>query len=281
MRFWKMHGLGNDYIVIDDRSEGIPEKELSKLAEKLCRRRFSVGADGLLIVRNSTIADFKMRIFNSDGSEAEMCGNGIRCIAKYCYDNEVVRKKEMNVETLAGLRRVEVLEQSGSLADVRVDMGVPSFRREDIPMVGKGECANEPFKIDERELNITCVSIGNPHCITFVSDLESFPVNEIGPRIEKDSTFPKGTNVEFIMVKDEGEINVRTWERGVGETTACGTGACASVAVAHRLGKTGKNVKVNLLGGKLFVRLGSTITLEGSVEKVFEAKMFGDNSIDN
>ncbi len=281
MRFWKMHGLGNDYIVIDDRNERIPQKELSKLAKRLCSRRFSVGADGLLIVRNSETADFRMRILNSDGSEAEMCGNGIRCIAKYCYDNEIVKKKKMNVETLAGPRRVEILEQRGNLADVRVDMGAPSFRRDDIPMVGKGECVNAPFKIDEREFNITCVSIGNPHCVTLVSNLESFPVNEIGPRIEKDSIFPKGTNVEFITVKDEGEISVRTWERGVGETTACGTGACASVAVAHRLGKTGRNVKVNLLGGKLFVRLGSTITLEGSVEKVFEAKMFGDDSIDN
>jgi len=281
MRFWKMHGLGNDYIVIDDRSESIHEKGLSKLAETLCRRRFSVGADGLLIVRNSKTADFKMRIFNSDGSEAEMCGNGIRCIAKYCYDNEIVKKKEMNVETLAGLRRIEVLRQRGNLADVQVDMGVPSFRREDMPMVGKGECIDEPFKIDERELNITCVSVGNPHCVTFVSDLESFPVNEVGPRIEKHSIFPKGVNVEFITVQDKGEISVRTWERGVGETTACGTGACASVAVAHRLDKTEKNVKVNLLGGKLLVRLGSTITLEGPVEKVFEARLFGDDSIEN
>ena len=279
MRFWKMHGLGNDYIVIDDRRQGMAEEKLPRLAQKLCRRRFSVGADGLLIVQNSKSLDFKMRIFNADGSEAQMCGNGIRCIAKYCYDNGIVSKKLMNVETLAGTRCVEVLTEGKSLAEVRVDMGHPSFSRRDMPMSGKGECVDEPIIVEGNNLKITCVSMGNPHCVTFVHDLESFPVHEVGRRLEKHRYFPEGTNVEFVVVKDTETINVRTWERGVGETTACGTGACASVAAAYRLGKTGKKVKVNLLGGNLLVELGDSVTLEGPVEKVFEGQLFSDDPV--
>ncbi len=279
MRFWKMHGLGNDYIVIDDRRENIAEEELSGLAQKLCRRRFSIGADGLLILQNSRSSDFSMRIFNADGSEAQMCGNGIRCIAKYCYDNGIVSKKLMIVETLAGARRVEVLTDGKSITEVRADMGHPSFSRRDIPMTGEGECVDEPIVIDGDNLKITCVSMGNPHCVAFVHNLQSFPVHEVGHKLEKHRYFPEGTNVEFVVVKDRETINVRTWERGVGETTACGTGACASVAAAYRLGKTGKNVKVNLLGGNLLVELGDSVTLEGPVEKVFEGQLFSDDLV--
>ena len=276
-----MHGLGNDYIVIDDRSESLSEENLPRLAQKLCRRGFSVGADGILFVRNSKIADVQMRIFNSDGSEAEMCGNGVRCIAKYCYDNRIVAKKIMNVETLAGTRKLEILTDGESVANVRANMGVPSFRRKDVPMVGEGECVDEPINIGGRELKITCVSMGNPHCVTFVPNFESYPVREIGPQLEKHPYFPEHTNVEFVTVQDQGEISVRTWERGVGETSACGTGACASAAAAHRLNRTGKKVQVNLLGGTLHVELGDSITLEGLVEKVFEGQLFQDDPIGN
>ncbi len=281
MKFWKMHGLGNDYIVIDDRTENMPEASLPRLAQRLCRRGFSVGADGLLLVCNSKIADIKMRIFNADGSEAQMCGNGIRCIGKYCHDNKIVGKILINVETLAGIRRVEMLTDGKSVSNVRVDMGKASFRRKDIPMTGEGEYVDEPITISGRELKITCLSMGNPHCVTFVSDLDSFPVHEIGRKLEKDLKFPEGTNVEFIVVQDREVINVRTWERGVGETSACGTGACASVAAANRLNKTAKRVKVNLTGGSLLVELGDTIALEGPAEKVFEAQLFGDDIIEN
>jgi diaminopimelate epimerase len=277
MRFWKMHGLGNDYVVIDDRQKRIDEKEIQKLAKRLCRRGFSVGADGVLLVRNSKTADIKMRIFNSDGSEAEMCGNGVRCIAKYCYDNKIVEKKTIDVETNAGIRRLEILKGGRSVANVRADMGMPSFKRKDLPMIGEGECIDEPINVGDEELRITCVSMGNPHCVLFVSDLESHPIRETGPLLERHSSFPKGTNVEFVRIQNSQEIAVRTWERGVGETSACGTGACASVAAANRLGKTGNRVQVNLSGGVLFVELGKTVTLEGEVEKVFEGQLFQDD----
>jgi diaminopimelate epimerase len=281
MKFWKMHGLGNDYIVIDDRREITSEERLPKLAQKLCRRGFSIGADGILLVRNSKVADIRMRIFNSDGSEAEMCGNGVRCIAKYCYDNRIVPKKTMKVETLAGIRKLEILTEGKSIANVRADMGAPSFQRKDVPMVGEGECINEPINIGGRELKITCVSMGNPHCVTFVLNSELYPVHEIGAQLEKHPYFPEHTNVEFVTVQNQGEITVRTWERGVGETSACGTGACASAAAAHRLNKTGKKVEVNLLGGTLLVELDGSIALEGLVEKIFEGQLFQDDPIGN
>ena len=278
MKFWKMHGLGNDYVVIDDRRKRIHDKHLGSLARRLCTRRFSVGADGLLVVRNSRTADIRMRIFNSDGSEAEMCGNGIRCFAKYCYENRIVRRRTMNIETLAGNRRVELGTDEKNTTNVRVNMGQPSFRRESVPMIGQGECIDEPVTAGDRELRITCLSMGNPHCVTFVEDVESYPVHEVGPLLERHTCFPEGTNVEFVSVQSPREIKVRTWERGVGETTACGTGTCASVAAASRLGKTERRVKVQLQGGELLVELGDSAILEGLVEKVFEAGLFDDKT---
>jgi len=278
MRFCKMHGLGNDYVIIDDRRERVGEEDLRTLARDLCRRRFSVGADGLLVVRRSRSSDVRMRIFNSDGSEAEMCGNGIRCLAKYCYDNKIVRRRVMDIETLAGNRKVELRTHGKNTANVRVDMGKASFRREDVPMVGQGECVDEPITVNDKQLRITCLSMGNPHCVTFIEDLESYPVHEVGPQLEKHAYFPEGTNVEFVSVQSQAEIRVRTWERGVGETTACGTGACATVAAASRLGKTGSSVKVQLLGGSLLVELGNSVTLEGPVERVFGAELFSDRT---
>jgi len=278
MKFWKMHGLGNDYVVIDDRRKRIHDKHLGSLARRLCTRRFSVGADGLLVVRNSRTADIRMRIFNSDGSEAQMCGNGIRCFAKYCYENRIVRRRTMNIETLAGNRRVELGTDEKNTTNVRVNMGQPSFRRESVPMIGQGECIDEPVTAGDRELRITCLSMGNPHCVTFVEDVESYPVHEVGPLLERHTCFPEGTNVEFVSVESPREIKVRTWERGVGETTACGTGTCASVAAASRLGKTERRVKVQLQGGELLVELGDSAILEGLVEKVFEAELFDDKT---
>ena len=273
-----MHGLGNDYVVIDDRRERIDDEDLGTLARSLCRRRFSVGADGLLIVRNSKTADVRMRIFNSDGSEAEMCGNGIRCLAKYCYDKRIVRRRAMSIETQAGNREVELEADRKNMTYVRVNMGKPSFRREAVPMVGQGECVDEPVTAGEKELRITCLSMGNPHCVTFVEDVESYPVHEVGPRLERHAYFPEGTNVEFVSIQSPEEIRVRTWERGVGETSACGTGACASVAAASRLGKIGKRVKVQVQGGNLLVELGDSVSLEGPVERVFEAELFDDKA---
>lgn len=273
LKFWKMHGLGNDYIVIDNTDEKLGRYNLGELAKNLCQRKFSVGADGLLIACNSRVAEVKMRIFNSDGSEAEMCGNGIRCLAKFCYEKGIVQKKTFNIETLAGIKRVW-LSANDEVRSVKVDMGKPSFDRKTIPMLGQGECINEELEVEGQIYKVTCLSVGNPHCVTFVDDVASVPLERIGPKIENHEKFPKRVNVEFVQVLSPKEIKVRVWERGVGETMACGTGVCASVAAGYILGKTGKRVKVNLLGGSLEVFYNEGLFMEGLVEKVFAGELF-------
>lgn len=274
MKFWKMHGLGNDYVVIDNRDEEIIDSEAIKLALKLCKRRFSVGADGVLFVSNSTVADIKMRIFNSDGSEAEMCGNGIRCFSKYCYENNIVRKKEVVVETLAGTRKTWLTVENGSVQSVKVYMGIPVLERNKIPMAGQGTFVNEMLKVNGDEYRATCLSVGNPHCVIFVDALEDFPVRLVGSKIENHQLFPKRTNVEFAQVLSESEVKVRVWERGCGETLACGTGACATVVAGNLLEKLSGKIRVHLLGGDLEVDYSENLLLSGTAEKVFEGKLF-------
>ncbi len=274
MQFWKMHGLGNDYVVIDNRDQKIPDKQLPRWAEQLCERRFSIGADGLLLVYGSSVADVKMRIFNSDGSEAEMCGNGIRCFSKYCYENGIVKKTEFSVETLSGIKHVWLTLSDGEVSAVKVDMGAPNWQRTSIPMTGEGTCINQNLEVDNDLYKVTCLSMGNPHCVTFVENVDVFPVYTIGPLIEHNKTFPKRTNVGFVQFLSRSELSVRVWERGCGETLACGTGTCAAVAAAHKLGKVGDKVTVHLLGGDLQVEIGDTIFLSGEAEKVFEGTLF-------
>jgi len=272
MRFWKMHGLGNDYVVIDDRDQKIIDA--TGLAKRLCERRFSVGADGLLLVYNSTVADVKMRIFNSDGSEAEMCGNGIRCFAKYCYENGITKKSEFTVETLSGIKPVWLTFNGNEVATVNVDMGVPNWERASLPMLGEGTCINCNLEVDGEPYKITCLSMGNPHCVIFVENVDEFPVDYVGPIIENDRAFPKRTNVGFVQVINKGELKVRVWERGCGETQACGTGTCAAVAAANKLGKVGNKVSVHVLGGDLQVEVAKTLFLSGAAEKVYEGTLF-------
>ncbi len=274
MRFWKMHGLGNDYVVIDNRDQKISDERLGGLANTLCERRFSIGADGLLLVYNSTVADAKMRIFNADGSEAEMCGNGIRCFAKYCYENGIVPKSEFAVETLAGVKHVWLTLKGKEAQAVKVDMGAPNWQRSSLPMVGEGTCIDQDLKVDGETFKVTCLSMGNPHCVLFVDCIDCFPVEEIGPKIENHNAFPKRTNVGFSEVLNQNEMNLRVWERGCGETLACGTGTCAAVAAANKLGRVGNDVKVHVLGGDLQVEIGSTIFLSGAAEKVYEGTLF-------
>ncbi len=274
LKFWKMHGLGNDYIVIDNTDNKIRSHNLGELAKILCQRRFSVGADGLLLACNSNVAEVKMRIFNPDGSEAEMCGNGIRCLAKFCYENGIAKKETFAVETLAGIKHVRLSTVKGEVESVKVDMGEPLFDRKAIPMLGEGECINEELKVNDEIFKVTCLSVGNPHCVIFVDDLASVPLEKVGPKIEHHEKFPKRVNVEFVQVLSPKEIKVRVWERGVGETTACGTGACASVAAGHILGKTEKKVKVNLLGGSLKVYYDERLFMEGPAVKVFAGELF-------
>jgi diaminopimelate epimerase len=274
MKFWKMHGLGNDYIVIDNRDEKISDAEATELARKLCERRFSVGADGLLLVSNSAVADVKMRIFNADGSEAEMCGNGIRCFAKYCYENSVARKNELTVETLAGIKRTWLTVENELVTSVMVDMGIPVLDRSKIPMIGQGNCINEDLQVNGDKYKVTCLSVGNPHCVIFVDALDDFPVQRVGPKIENHRFFPKKINVEFAQVLNSNELKVRVWERGCGETLACGTGACAAVAAGNLLQKVGGKVTVHLLGGDLEVEYAERLFLSGPAEKVFEGTLF-------
>jgi len=274
MKFWKMHGLGNDYIVIDNRNLQISDAEVVESAKKLCERRFSVGADGLLLVGTSTLADVKMRIFNADGSEAEMCGNGIRCFAKYCYENNIARKSELTVETLAGVKRTWLTVEDDTVVSVMVDMGTPTLDRSAIPMLGTGTCINENLQVDEEQYKVTCLSVGNPHCIIFVDALDDFPVERVGPKIENHRLFPKKTNVEFAQVLNRNELKVRVWERGCGETLACGTGACAAAVAGNLLQKIGNKAKVHLLGGDLEVEYAERLFLSGPAAKVFEGKLF-------
>jgi diaminopimelate epimerase len=277
MKFWKMHGLGNDYIVIDNRDEKISDTEAAGLAVKLCRRRFSVGADGILFMSNSSVADVKMRIFNADGSEAEMCGNGIRCFAKYCYETGIARKSELIVETLAGNKRTWLTVENGSVISVMVDMGVPVLERSKIPMLGEGTCINEDLQVNGESFKVTCLSVGNPHCVIFVDAVDDFPVQRVGSKIENHSVFPKRTNVEFAQVLSENEVKVRVWERGCGETLACGTGACATVVAGNLLEKLGGKVLVHLLGGDLTVEYADLLLMTGAAEKVFEGTLFKEN----
>jgi diaminopimelate epimerase len=274
MQFWKMHGLGNDYVVIDNRDGKIGDKQAAELAKKLCERRFSVGADGLLLVCGSQSADVKMQIFNADGSEAEMCGNGIRCFSKYCYENGIVKKNEFMVETLSGIKHVWLAVKGDEVESVKVDMGAPNWERKSIPMVGDGTCINENLDVDEENYSVTCLSMGNPHCIIFVDKVDEFPVEYVGPMVENHDAFPKRTNVGFVQVLNKNELKVRVWERGCGETLACGTGTCAAVVAANKLGKVGNKVTVHVLGGDLQVEVGKSLFLSGAAEKVFQGTLF-------
>ena len=274
MKFWKMQALGNDYVVIDNRDEKIDAKEAEKLARKLCDRRFSVGADGLLLVSCSKKADARMRIFNADGSEAEMCGNGIRCFSKYCYENDIVRKNEFTVETAAGIKKVWLTIEKDSVKAVKVDMSVPNWDRKSLPMKGEGTCICDDLMVDDEPYKVTCLSMGNPHCVIFVDNVDDYAVEYTGPIVENHEAFPKRVNVGFAQIISKNEMKLRVWERGCGETLACGTGTCAAVAAANKLKKVSNKVTVHLRGGDLQIEVGPTIFMTGPAEKVFEGRLF-------
>jgi len=277
--FVKMHGLGNDFILIDCLSKPVGDSSfLSYLAKRLCNRNFGIGADGLILILPSSKADLRMRIFNYDSSEAQMCGNGIRCFAKYAYENKLVSKNKFTIETLAGIIIPELIFKDKEISGIKVDMGIPKLKRREIPMVGKdtSTVVNETLKINsEQTFKITCVSMGNPHCITFVDDVQSIPVNEIGPKIENHPLFPEKTNVEFIQVLNKQEINFRVWERGVGETLACGTGACAALVAAVLNKKTDREATIHLPGGALNIQWADDrhVYMTGPAELVFRGEM--------
>jgi len=277
--FVKMHGLGNDFILIDCLSKPVGDSSfLSYLAKRLCNRNFGIGADGLILILPSSKADLRMRIFNYDSSEAQMCGNGIRCFAKYAYENKLVSKNKFTVETLAGIIIPELTITNNKILGVKVNMGTPKLRRREIPMNGKNTLTvvNETLKINpEQTFKITCVSMGNPHCITFVNDVQSISVDEIGPKIENHPLFPEKINVEFIQVLNKQEINFRVWERGVGETLACGTGACAALVAAVLNKKTDREATIHLPGGALNIQWADDrhVYMTGPAELVFRGEM--------
>ncbi|MDO9096786.1 MAG: diaminopimelate epimerase [Candidatus Methanoperedens sp.] len=264
MHFTKLHGNGNDFILIDEyKGEIVPEK--SGFARKYCDRRFGIGGDGVLYLGSSDKADLGMRIFNSDGTEAEMCGNGVRCLVKYALDEGYIKEKA-SVETLAGILPVNSRIEDKTW--ITVNMGMPVFAREKIPAKGTGEFLN----VHLHGYNVSAVNTGVPHAVIFVDDLDNPELMLAAPKIRYDPVFPKGTNVNFAAVNTNEEISVRTYERGVeAETLSCGTGAVACAAIAHRLGKTGNRVKVNTKGGELRITLAKEgAFMEGTAERVFE-----------
>ncbi|HLC18668.1 MAG TPA: diaminopimelate epimerase [Thermodesulfobacteriota bacterium] len=262
--FTKMHGLGNDFIILDCRVKNIPN--LQRVVKRLSHRRFGVGFDQALVLKKSARADFRMDIYNSDGSRVEMCGNGIRCLANYIWNRGISRKKTLEIETLAGIMRPE---RAGGL--VRVDMGEPVLEGSLIPTRAEGIVRDRPLKALDRVFKINCVSMGNPHCVIFVDDVEAFPVEKYGPAIETDRFFPRRTNVEFIQVVSRKTLAMRVWERGSGETLACGTGASASAVVSHMKGFTGRTVNVELKGGRLRIEWArdGRVYMTGPAEEVF------------
>lgn len=265
LEFTKMHGIGNDFVLIDCRD--INAMDVAKSARKICDRRYGIGADQLLLLLDSTIADFRMLIFNADGGEVEMCGNGIRCFARYLVTNGVTSKTELTIETLAGIIRPRVREDM-----VEVNMGRPILEGREIPVRLDGRILSRPLKVKDRSFDITCVSMGNPHCVIFVDDLENFPLSTYGPLIERDELFPNRINVEFVEVINDREIRLRVWERGAGETLACGTGACASAVASILNQKTHRRVTVHLAGGDLDILWSEddTVYMTGAAEEVFK-----------
>ena len=277
MKFTKWQGIGNDFVIVNgfqERIEDYPQKAI-----EICDRHFGIGADGLVIALPSEIADFRMRIFNSDGSEAEMCGNVTRCFARYVYENGLTTKTELSIETLAGIIRPKLIFEEGQIRAVCVDMGEPRLKRGEIPMTGNAEepAVNLPLVVGNTTYDITCVSMGNPHCIIFTDEVEELDLQALGRPIEIHPLFPRKTNVEFVKVIDRNTLRMRVWERGAGITLACGTGTCATVVAAVLNNKTEREVKVHLDGGDLFIewRSDNHVYKTGPAVEVFRGEYLG------
>lgn len=272
MRFTKMHGAGNDYVYVDCFQESVPA-DIPATAIAVSDRHKGVGGDGLVLICPSEIADARMKMFNADGSEAEMCGNAVRCVAKYVYDRGIAKKPELKIETGRGVLTMQLTPGRGGLVEwVRVDMGAPILEAARIPTLLPGDPPkNVPLEVGGQTINVTCVSMGNPHCITFVDEITDDWVLRIGPLIERHPAFPRRINAEFIQILSPTEFNMRVWERGSGETLACGTGACAAAVASVLNGKTGRNVTAHLRGGDLKLEWseGGSVFMTGPATEVF------------
>ena len=275
MEFTKMQGCGNDYVYVNGFENKIDNP--NKLSEIVSNRHFGIGSDGLIVINPSEKADFKMSMYNADGSEGKMCGNGIRCVAKYVYDNKMTDKTTITVETLSGIKTLELNVKNDKVETVKVNMGTPILLPKDVPVVSdKDKVVDEPIVIDDKEYRITCVSMGNPHAITFIENTDDLEIETIGPKFENNPIFPDRVNTEFIQVLDRNTVKMRVWERGSGETFACGTGACATVVACVLNGLTDDKVTVKLLGGDLFIeynREENTVYMTGPAKVSFTGKI--------
>lgn len=275
MKFTKMHGAGNDYIYFNCFEEKINDPE--ELAIKLSNRHFAIGGDGIVLICPSEVADAKMRMFNADGSEGKMCGNAVRCVGKFLYDNEIAKKEEINIETLSGIKKLKMVINDGKAVSARVDMGKAILNPKEIPVLLEGEnIINRSAVIGGKKHKITCISMGNPHCIVFVDDVESLNLPLIGDYFENNEIFPERVNTEFVQIVDRTHLKMRVWERGSGETLACGTGACATVAAAVLCGHCDKGVptEVILRGGKLVIEYtDDSVFMTGEAKKVYSGEI--------
>lgn len=284
MKFTKMHGCGNDYVYVDCTKEVIPDKAAT--AVRVSDRHFGIGSDGLILIKSSEVADFEMDMYNADGSRGKMCGNGIRCVAKYVYDHGLTNKTEITVDTQAGIKTLQLTVCDGKVSKVRVDMGEPVLIPQEIPVkasvLGLADDRREaivaqPFTVANSSYDITCVSMGNPHCITFIDeDVRSFPLEAIGSLFEKHELFPEGVNTEFVNIIDKEHLRMRVWERGSGETLACGTGACAVAVASYLNGFTGRKVDVELMGGHLEIVYDAAtnhVFMTGPATEVFSGEI--------
>ncbi|MDD6193605.1 MAG: diaminopimelate epimerase [Lachnospiraceae bacterium] len=284
MKFTKMHGIGNDYVYVDCTAGVIPE--ISKTAIFVSDRHFGIGSDGLILIKSSEVADFEMDMYNADGSQGKMCGNGIRCVAKYVYDHGLTDKTTITIDTQSGIKTLELTVEDSKVQKVRVDMGAPEVIPRKVPcdisLLQRDKEESEPvigeeFEIQGRTYPITCVSMGNPHCVTFIDeDVRSFDLEHVGPMFEKHPLFPEQVNAEFVNVIDGEHLLMRVWERGSGETLACGTGACATAVAAFLNGITGRSVDVELMGGHLQIQYDEStghVFMTGPATEVFEGEI--------
>ena len=276
IKFTKMHGLGNDYVYMDAIHQKI--ENITTLAKFVSNRHFGIGSDGLILICESKVADFKMRMFNSDGSEAEMCGNGIRCVGKFVYDKGLTTKQIVTIETLAGIKTLNLNTKDGKVQTARVDMGEPILEASKIPVISEEmPVQNLKLKAIDKEFTFTCVSMGNPHAITVVENVKEFDVEKYGKILEVDKAFPKKANIEFAQIIDKENIKMRVWERGAGETLACGTGACATAVACNLNGLTGRKVNIELLGGTLNIEWNEKdnhVYMTGPAVTVFDGELY-------
>ncbi len=276
MRFTKMEGLGNDYVYINCLEETVEDPRA--LAIKVSDRHFGIGSDGLILIKPSSIADFTMDMYNADGSRSEMCGNGIRCVGKYVYDYGLTDKTEVSIETLAGIKYLKLIPENGKVKNVTVNMGAPILKPDQIPAIvpDGGQAVSVPIMVQGKEYRTTCVSMGNPHSVVFVESTDTFPLSEIGPFFENHEMFPNRVNAEFVQIIDRTHVKMRVWERGTGETLACGTGACATAVACILNGKTDDEITVSLLGGDLTIRWDRTenlVYMTGPATAVFDGEL--------